>query len=351
MENKRASVFPIFLAIGLFILGPAILYGATPQAELKKLHEAAKAEKEVIWQFSGALKDVKPVIDGFQKKYPDIKLSTISIGAATIGGRIIIEANAGRLTVDVGTSFPVYLQPVFERDLLVRYNWSQLMGVDPKKVLFDGRFIPFSDSARVWAYNTKMVSKAEAPKNMEDTLAPNWKGGKIAVRAAPTGFNWLYPVWKQDKQKASDYLKRLEKQDVIPGKRDAEVANQVASGEYPIGVLSLTSVIPALEKRAPLALCPIGPTASDLNGFWIPKGAPHPNAAKLLVAWLASPEGTNALLKSGRGLSYPPDASPAAKLLADNGIGFVAIESAEDLREYSGPFNDAVMKIMRFVPE
>ncbi len=350
MKSRKAGVSSVIVIIGLFFLAPTVIYSATPEAELKKLYEAAKAEKEVIWQFSGALKDVKPVIDGFQKKYPDIKLSTISIGAATIGGRIIIEANAGRLTVDVGTSFPVYLMPVFERDLLVKYNWSQL-GVDPKRVLFDGRFIPFSDSARVWAYNTKMVPKAEAPKTMEDTLAPKWKGGKIAVRAAPTGFNWLYPVWKQNKQKAMDYLNRLEKQDVIPGKRDAEVANQVASGEYPIGVLSLTSVIPALEKRAPLALCPIGPTASDLNGFWIPKGTPHPNAAKLMVAWLASPEGTKALIKSGRGLSYPPDASPAAKLLADNGIGFVPIQSAEDLREYSGPFNAAVMKIMRFVPE
>ncbi len=350
MKSTKASGLSVLLIIELFFLGPALLYGATPEAELQKLYGAAKAEKEVIWQFSGALKDIKPVIEGFQKKYPDVKLSTISIGAATIGGRVIIEANASRLTLDVGTSFPIYLQPVFERDLLVKYNWSQL-GVDPKRILYEGRFIPFSDSARVWAYNTKMVSKGEAPKTMEDTLAPKWKGGKIAVRAAPTGFNWLFPVWKQNKQKATDYLTRLEKQDVIPGKRDAEVANQVAGGEYPVGVLSLTSVIPALEKRAPLALCPIGPTASDLNGFWIPKGAPHPNAAKLLVAWLASPEGTKALIKSGRGLSYPPDASPAAKLLADNGIGFVPIQSAEDIREYAGPFNDAVMKIMRFVPE
>jgi iron(III) transport system substrate-binding protein len=349
MKSRKAGVAPVIVIIGFFFLGPTVLYGATPEAELKKLHEAAKAEKEVIWQFSGALKDIKPTIGGFQKAYPDIKLSTISIGAATIGGRIIIEANAGRLTVDVGTSFPVYMMPVFERNLLVGYNWAQL-GVDPRKVLFDGRFIPFSDAPRVWAYNTKLVPKAEAPRTLEDTLAPKWKG-KIAVRAATTGFNWLFPVWKKDKEKAIEYLKRLAKQDVVPGKRDAEIANQVAGGEYPVGVLSLTSVIPALGKHAPLALCPIGPTASDLNGFWIPKGAPHPNAAKLLVAWLASPEGVKALLKSGRGLSYPPDASPAAKLIAENGIGFVPIQSAEDLREFEGPFNDAVMNIMGFVPK
>lgn len=349
MKRKGIQGSSVWLMIGALTLGPAMLYGASPEAELKKLHEAAKAEKEVIWQFSGALKDIKPTTDAFHKRYPDVKLTTISIGAATIGGRVIIEANAKRLTLDAGTSFPVYLLPVFERDLLVRHDWAQV-GVDREKVFFDGRFVAFSDAPRVWAYNTRLISKAEAPKTLEDTLDPKWKG-KIAVRAATTGFNWFFPVWKKDKQKAIEYLNRLAKQNVVPGKRDAEIANQVAGGEYPLGVLSLTSVIPALGRRAPLALCPIGPTASDLNGFWIPKGAPHPNAAKLLVAWLASPEGVKALIKSGRGLSYPPDASPAAKLIADNGIGFVAIESAEDIREFAGPFNDAVMKILGFVPK
>jgi iron(III) transport system substrate-binding protein len=349
MKMRRIKIICFLLVGAAVTLGPAVLYGASPDAELKKLHDAARAEKEVIWQFSGALKDVKPTIDAFHKKYSDVKLTTISIGAATIGGRIIIEANAGRLTLDVGTSFPVYLLPVFERDLLMRVDWGKL-GVDAKKVSFDGRFIGFSDAPRVWAYNTRLIPKVEAPKTLAATLDPKWKG-KIAVRAATTGFNWLFPVWKQDKQKAIEYLKGMAKQNVVPGKRDAEITNQVAGGEYPLGVLSLTSIMPALGRRAPLALCPIGPTASDLNGFWIPKGAPHPSAAKLLIAWLASPEGVKSLIKSGRGMSYPPDASPAAKLIAESGIGYVAIESEKDIREFAGPFNDAVMNILGFVPK
>jgi iron(III) transport system substrate-binding protein len=219
-------------------------------------------------------------------------------------------------------------------------------------VLFDGRFITYADSPRVWVYNTKLVSKAEAPKTWEDTLAPKWKGGKIAVRAAPSGFAWLFPAWKQDKKRVVDYLNRLAKQEVVPGTRDAEVANRIATGESPIGTLSMMSVMPSLKAGAPLALCPIGPTASDYDGFWIPKGAPHPNAAKFFLAWMASPEGTKEFLKAERGgPSYPPDASPQAKLLADSGVGFVPIVSPEDLREYMGPFSDTVMKIMQFIPK
>jgi iron(III) transport system substrate-binding protein len=341
-----------FLSAMIFFLAYADLSAAGQQDPLQKLYEAAKPEKEVVWQWATAITEVTPIIEAFRKKYPDIKLSTISIGAATIGTRIIVESSAKQLTVDVGTALATYILPVIERDLLARYNWAQMVDMDPKRILFDGRFISYADSPRVWVYNTKLVSKAEAPKTWENTLAPKWKGGKIAVRAAPSGFAWLFPAWKQDKKRVIDYLNRLAKQDVVPGTRDAEVANRIATGESPIGTISMVSVMPALKAGAPLALCPIGPTASDYDGFWIPKGAPHPNAAKFFLAWMASREGTKEFLKAERGgPSYPPEASPQAKLLADSGVGFVPIASPEDLREYLGPFSDTVMKIMQFIPK
>jgi hypothetical protein len=54
---------------------------------------------------------------------------------------------------------------------------------------------------------------------------------------------------------------------------------------------------------------------------------------------------------AGFGPHYPPDASPQAKMLADNGIGFVSIESPEDLREYTGPFTETVIKVLGFKPK
>jgi ABC-type Fe3+ transport system substrate-binding protein len=252
--------------------------------------------------------------------------------------------------MDVGCSFAGYLLPVIERDLLDRCDWVKVVGVDPKRVLFDGRFISTANVPQVWVYNTKIVSKAEMPKKLEDTLDPRWKDGKISVRAAPSGFNWLFPVWKQDKQKAIDYLNRLAKQDILPATRGSEGLNRVATGECAIGAAGVSIVIPMVRKGAPLALCPI-PTAADPEGLFIPKGVRHPDAAKFLLAWLASPEGTKAFHGAGLGASYPPDASPQAKLLADNGIVFSSIESQEDVREYAGPFSESVMKIMGFKAE
>jgi len=340
----------VLVAIGfVFVSIPPA--DATPAEQMEMFHKAAKAEGEVIWQTSGSVKAVEPASDVFRKRFPDIKITVVSIGASAIGTRLIAEAGAKRISVDVGSDLLSYVMPVMDRDLLVQYDWVKNMGVNPELVSYDNRFVTYGHSPRVWIYNTNLVSKAEVPKSLEDVLAPKWKGGKIVVRAAPSGFAWLWPRWKEDKEKVIAFLKGFVKQDVIPGKRDAMVTNQIATGEVPIGTVSAHNAYRALEKGAPIAVINMGPTASDPQMFFIPKGAPHPNAAKLLLAWLSSKEGMKGVVDSGYGLAYPPDASPMAKLLADNGIGFVSIQSREDAKEYEGVFADTVMKLMNFVPK
>ena len=351
MKSSKGSIVCLsVLLVAVFIFSSTITFAATVEAELQKLHAAAKAEGEVIWQYPGAVQEITAVIDIFRARYPDIKLSVVSIGATSVASRIAVEAAAGKLSMDVATSFSGYLLPVLDRDLLLKSDWVKIVDVDPKRITFDGRFVTFADVSHIWVYNTKSVSKAEAPKTLEDTLHPKWKGQKISIRGAPSGFTWLFPVWKQDKQKAIDYLKRLATQEIMPATRGAEGMNRIATGECPIGVSGISIVIPTMRKGAPLALCPI-PAAADQEGLFILKGVRHPNAARFLLAWLASSEGTKAFRAAGLGPSYPPDASPQAKILADNGIAFTSIQSAEDIREYTGPFSETVMKIMGLKPE
>jgi iron(III) transport system substrate-binding protein len=340
-----------FSLVMVFVFAFSGVSSADTQAELQKLYEAAKADGRVVLTWPTATQAIEPVVNKFQAKYPDVKLSAVSIAATSLGSRIIIEAGAKKVTVDVGSALLSYLMPVIERDLMVKYDWTKIVDVDPRRVSYDGRLVHFMEVPRVWIYNTNLVSKAAAPKTWEDTLDPKWKDGKITIRAAPSGLASVFPVWKKDKTKAVDYLNRLSKQNVLPGKRDSEVINRVATGECPLGVLGANVVFDALSKGAPLAICPIGPSASDPGAYFIPQGAPHPAAAKLLLAWLASREGTQAVVDTGSGPAYPPEASPMAKLLADNGIAFVPIVSAEDIKEYVGAFAKAVMSTMGFMPE
>ncbi len=326
---------------------------AQPQDPLQELYKAAKGEKELVWQWQGAVEGLRPVIKAFQSRFPDIKLSVISIGSATIGSRIITEASAGKLTLDVGTISAVYLEPLLERDLLVKNNWTKILpGSSPGRVGYDGGYIIVEDGGKTWAYNTKLVTKAEAPKSLEDTLDPKWKGGKISLRAAHSGFINVWPLWKQDRQKGVDYMRRLVKQDFLPEMRAAAVADRIVRGECPIGMARTSDIYRAQLKGAPIAPCPVLPTVAYSVGMFIPKGGvKHPNAAKLLMAWVLSREGTEALVEAGAGPLYPPEASKCAKWLADNGLSLIRIESKEDIQQYNRDFAEMVMKETGFKPD
>ncbi len=316
---------------------------------LQDLYKAAKAEGQVIWQYSASLNDVKGLTDVFKAKYPDIKLTVFSFSAARIPTRIIGEAAGKKFTLDVATFRQYHLIPLIERDLLVKYDWTKV-GVSQSNIIFDGVGVLILDFPYVWVRNTNLVSEAESPRTWEDLLDPKWKGHKISIRAAASAFTPLYLTWKKDKQKAVDYINRIKKQEVVPGDRMALVMSRVATGECPIGRVAMPYVIEALREKAPIAILPISPTADFGNLVCIPKGVPHPNAAKFFMSWLSSPEAEQEWGKVGLGRAYPPEASFMAQLLAKNGIKYERISSKEDIAEFEEAFAKTVVKIMDFTP-
>jgi iron(III) transport system substrate-binding protein len=348
--TRKMIFFVIGITLVLLTINRTTSAAAASDQAMQALYQAAKAEGEVIWQFMGPVFLVKPVAAAFQAQYPDIKLRVFSYGAASIGTRIITEAGAGKVSLDVGTSFPYYFLPLMKRNLLVTEDWIKI-GVPEDGILLDGASVTLYHSPNIWVYNKNKISEAEAPKTWEDVLDPKWKGGKISIRAAATPFAPLFPAWKKDGQKVAKYLEQLGKQEVIPGKRNSAVASRVASGECPIGTVPLEMLLGLLKKGAPLAVCPVSPTAASPVSLAVPKGAPHPNAAKFLIAWLYSPEGRKALQKGGRGPLTPCNASPSAQLLCDNSITYTPITSMEDLRQYDGPFSKMVVDTMAFLPK
>ena len=345
MVKKLTSILVLLLTMLFSTNG----FAAPSDASITDLYNAAKAEGKVTWQYLGAADLVKPIAEAFQTKYPDIKISVFSLGATQIATRIIAEASAKRLSLDVATAFPNYFMPLIERNLLLKYDWTKI-GVAKNNILLDGTNVSMQDAPFVWVYNKNLVSKAEAPKSWEDVLAPRWKGGKIAIRSAPSAFASLFPEWKKDRQKVASYLDSLRRQEPVPGARAAEVASRVANGECLIGKVTIEVAISLIRENAPIAVCPIGPVAGPPIAVAIPQNVPHPNAAKLLIAWMNSPEGKAAYRKEGLGAATPCDASPTSQLLCENGISYIPITSIEDLTEYEGGFSKMVVERMGFLP-
>ncbi len=143
--------------------------------------------------------------------------------------------------------------------------------------------------------NPQIVADADLQK-LDDLLNPKWKG-KISVED-PTvpgqGQNngvYLYVL------KGDEFFKRLYA-DQEPGvsRDDRQMQDWLARGQYPISLgLSPRDVDDMQEQGLPAKLLGLldGPGAV-VGGFGVMAmfdNPPHPNAAKLFVNWMASPEG------------------------------------------------------------
>ena len=129
------------------------------------------------------------------------------------------------------------------------------------------------------------------------------------VPGIATGAGFVAAVIKQEGEaKARAFFAELAKQNVVGvGFPARTVLDQIVTGEYSIMLQNFNSqAVVVAAKGAPVKWLPISPATLALTAASVVKDAPHPNAARLLVDFLVSPEGQTIF----RDLDYVP-ASPA----------------------------------------
>jgi iron(III) transport system substrate-binding protein len=271
---------------------PAMGDCATPspaltKSKLDQLYEAAKAEGKVVWWDPTKDQAVALLVEEFNKVYPGINVEHFSLPPRQIGPRLLAETGAGRLSVDIVAVTGQQAFDFSKKSLLAPADvFVDVFKAKPSDIIYNNTTLILYHTERVLCYNTKRVAGAEIPRTFEDLLNPKWKGQLVV---GPDGgidcLSFYYPM---------DYLKAylakfLAQQPTVAGSTTA-VVQPVITGECKIG---LTSGLVAREQQARGA--PIGADYLDIvecapNGMALVKGAPHPNAAALWMAFLSTPE-------------------------------------------------------------
>lgn len=264
-------------------------------ADEAELYAAAKKEGQVNW-YTGLIINqvVRPVVAGFEKKYPGIKVNVTGGRQTELNLKVMTEAKAGKLQADLteGTTVVETMKPA---GIIEPYKpeWSKNLPAEYKDP--DGYWTAIVLYFLVPAVNTEMVKPADEPKTLEDLLDPRWKG-KMAWTAemtmgGPPGFI-AAALTEMGEEKGRAYLKKLAAQDVksVPS-NPRVVLDQVIAGQYPMALLTYNhhSVISA-QKGAPVKWLKVEPAAGSMAMSVLLKG-PNRNAAKLLINYLVSPEG------------------------------------------------------------
>ena len=256
---------------------------------------AARKDGSLTWYTTQIVDQfARPAALAFEKKY-GIRVNYVRADPAEIVIRIGVEAKAGRTQADVydGTATSPGLK---KQGLAMKWvpEFAKRLGTD--LVDKEGYWVATNLYVLTPGYNTEMVKAGTEPKTLDDLLDPRWKGKMVWSRrpasSAGPGFIGLV-LAERGEEKGMAYLKALASQNITGVDAAArQVLDQVIAGEYPLSLMIFnhhTRISAA--KGAPVNWAPMQPAMAVLSVIGLTKDAPKPNAGKLFVEFLTSPEG------------------------------------------------------------
>ena len=274
-----------------------------------ELVAAAKREGTVV-VIGPAHPEVRQVLPAAFKARFGVNLEYLGGPAGIVAGRLRSERSAGVYTVDVTIAAIQTLATVF-------YQEKMLQPIKPLLILpevLDGSkwkkgelWFPdpehqyalrlFNSVTRVFSVNTGFVTSDDMRTAHDLLLSPKFKG-KIAAHdptVTGTGSNIAAQFYVQF---GEDFVKQLYVgQQVAISRDERQLTDWLLRGTYPIVFGAHDTEVDKMAKEG-LPLKAIyglpgmpAPVSSGNGTLAVFDHAPHPNAAKLLVNWMASKEG------------------------------------------------------------
>ena len=339
MISKYSTVQALGILFALSAYAPASLAQAV---DLDALYERAAAEGEVSAYLQGPPQVYAGFVTAFEAKYPKIKVR-ITSGRYDLMPKIDAQIAAGKMDADLAIlqttqdyvrwkrqgALQSFAPPDFD---LIPTNLK-----DP-----EAQFLPVFLVMIGFAYNSAQVSEGDAPRAIPDFLKPAFKGKIVSTYPHDDDLT-LYSNTLIVEKYGWGMIEKLLKQDMKFVRSHVLVAQETAKGERPvtfdqISQFNKVSFVP--PDDLPMPVYPI------TTGIFAK--APHPNAAKLFLAFAISKDQQHRTAATGA-ISVRPDVEPPAGLkplssyrIADGYIDFISNETrTKELRQrfesYIGP--------------
>ncbi|WP_319777082.1 extracellular solute-binding protein [Maridesulfovibrio sp.] len=247
-----------------------------------------KLEDKVVVYSTHGESMLELVADAFEEK-TGVKVEFINL-KGELADRVRAEKANPQSDVMYGAPSSVY-QELKKEDLFAPSAPSWAAKINPLFKDKDGYWYGTIQTPVLMFYNSKMMSKADAPKDWWDLADPKYKNKIVSRNALSSSARATYSALLQQFEKKDDlkegwkFLKAM----------DANVKRYYGSGslqfqavgrkEAPLSFAVLNSVIDnKIKNKLPLEIIDAesgSPVITD--GIAVIKGAKHPNAAKAFV--------------------------------------------------------------------
>ncbi|MSP39236.1 MAG: extracellular solute-binding protein [Deltaproteobacteria bacterium] len=320
----RNVVSAIFAAI--LLLAPYKVQAQSTEAKLaalekflpaerqQRLLDAAKAEGEAVIYANMDVTAMKPLADGFMKKYPAVKATSVHFSGAAIITRIESESRVGKPMSDVVLSGQLGVLASIEKRIAMRYRSPERESLRDNFKDKDGLWTAYMTNVMVSAYNTRLVKKEELPRSVEDLLKPRWKNKLVMDSQSYVWFGTMMQYLGEEN--GLRFMKRLNEQNLQHSRGRRLMTQLLAAGEHDLAVeTNLNSVLSLSKQGAPLAFAPSQPYFLSPSLMFMSANAPHPFAGALFSDYLLSEEGQKIIVTTNRMPAHPKVKSPESQLL------------------------------------
>jgi iron(III) transport system substrate-binding protein len=265
--------------------------------------DAAKKEGKVMVYAAVPPQTMKVINDPFEKKY-GIRVEYWRASTTGILERALNEWRVGQAGADViegnkGPQLILKAEGVFDKFLPPSAAKFPRQFLEADGILTPWRFNPISI-----LYNTELVKKEELPKTLVDLLLPGWKG-KITIpdpSRHTTTAQFLADLDRYEGIKWREFARSLAQQQPLLVESFAPIVNTVVKGEAHLGLTYLKYVG---QYKGPIDYVRLNKYLADTNYMGVGRKAAQPNAGKLYVEYICSPEGQKAMAATGEFVLAP----------------------------------------------
>jgi len=311
------------------------------QLDLDALYAQAAVEGEVSAYLQGPSQVYAEFVREFEATYPKVKVR-ITPGRYDLMPKIDAQIAAGRMDADLAIlqTTQDYVrwrrQGALQKFAPPGFDLIHATLKDP-----EAHYLPVF-LVMGFAYNPAQIPEANAPRTIPDFLKPAFKGKIVSTYPHDDDLT-LYSSTLIVEKYGWGMIERLLEQDMKFVRSHVLVSQETEKGERPVTfdqISQFNKVKFVVPDDLPM---PVYPTTTGIFA-----NAPHPNAAKLFIAFVLSKEQQHRLTAAGA-ISMRPDVEPPPGLkplsnnrIADGYVSFISDETrTKELRQrfegYIGP--------------
>lgn len=254
-------------------------------AALATLAATVALAGEVILYSSNSVEAINAVADEFNKKHPDIKITSVRGSTGAMMQRIKAEAAAPKADIFWSGGFP--LLGVY-KEYFTPYSSSEAAAFQPTFKGPDNLWLGTNAHVMVIMVNKKALKGDAIPKTWSDLADPKWKNRLVAGDPEKTSSSYAI-LWNINETLGKKTLEGIAKNATITSTASA-VYEGVSKGEFAVGLTmeyAAQEYVAGGQKEIQIVY-PSEGTVIAPEGMALVKGGKNPDEAKKFYDFLAT---------------------------------------------------------------